>query len=274
VREGNLETKRLTFDRIDSLTALVSPLIPGNFRHGFTTKIGGVSPPPFDGLNLGDKWGDSQENVAENRRRLRSVAGTDTLLAVSQVHGTRVLCVSSWTDSEEVRQEEADGLCSDAVGVGISVHVADCVPVLMADPKTGGCAALHAGWRGTVAGMGPAGVTAMMANFGSRARDLRVALGPCIGPCCFEVGPEVLEQVEAAWPGARAAGIVLQFGERRPHIDLRLLLQLQLAHAGVSPENIDTTRACTFCDPAKRFYSYRRAGRSTGQMVGFIVRAR
>jgi hypothetical protein len=253
---------------------MVSPRIPEDFRHGFTTKMGGVSPAPFDGLNLGDKWGDTQENVAENRRRLRKVAGTETLLAVSQVHGTRVLRVSAGDDPQQVRAEEADGLCSDAVGVGISVHVADCVPVLMADPRTGACAALHAGWRGTVAGMGPAGVVAMVANFGGQVRDLRVALGPCIGPCCFEVGPEVLDQIEAAWPGARQAGIVLQFGERRPHVDLRLLLQWQLTHAGVLPENIDTTRACTFCDPAKRFYSYRRAGRSTGQMVGFIVRAR
>lgn len=253
---------------------MVSPRIPENFRHGFSTKIGGVSPPPFDGLNLGDKWGDTQENVEENRRRLCLVAGTPTMLAVSQVHGTRVLRVSAGADPQQVRAQEADGLCTDTVGLGISVHVADCVPVLMADPRTGGCAALHAGWRGTVAGMGPAGVFAMSTNFGSQPRDLRVALGPCIGPCCFEVGPEVVDQVEAAWPGARHAGVVMQFGERRPHVDLRLLLQLQLTHVGVMPENIDTTRACTFCDPAKRFYSYRRAGRSTGQMVAFIVRAR
>lgn len=269
-----METKKLAFDRANSLTVLVSPRIPENFRHGFTTRLGGVSPPPFDGLNLGDRWGDTRENVEENRRRLRKAAGTDTMLAVSQVHGTRVLRISAGVDAQQVRAEEADGLCSDNVGMGISVHVADCVPVLMADPYRGACAALHAGWRGTVAGMGPAGVAAMATSFGSRPRDLRVALGPCIGSCCFEVGPEVVDQVEAAWPGARAAGIVLQFGERRPHVDLRLLLQLQLTHAGVLPENIDATRACTFCDPAKRFYSYRRAGRSTGQMVGFIVRSR
>jgi polyphenol oxidase len=269
-----LETKDLAYDRTGSLAAMVSPRIPKNFRHGFSTRRGGVSPPPFDSLNLGDKWGDTKENVEENRRRLRKVAGTDTMLAVSQVHGTRVLRVSAGADPQQVRAEEADGLCSDAVGLGISIHVADCVPVLMADPRTGACAALHAGWRGTVAGMGPAGVAAMVANFGSRPRDLRVALGPCIGPCCFEVGPEVRDQVESAWPGARAASIVLQFGERRPHVDLRLLLQSQLAHSGILPENIDATRACTSCDPGQRFYSYRRAGRSTGQMVGFIVRVR
>jgi polyphenol oxidase len=269
-----LENKRLAFDRTGSLTVMVSPRLPENFRHGFTTKLGGVSPAPFDGLNLGDKWGDTQENVEENRRRLRQVAGTDTVLAVSQVHGTRVLHVSAGADAQQVRAQEADGLCSDEPGVGLCVHVADCVPILMADPATGACAALHAGWRGTVAGMGPAGVAAMAANFGSQARDLRVALGPCIGSCCFEVGPEVVDQVEATWPGARAAGIVLQFGDHRPHVDLRLLLQLQLVHAGVLFDNIDTTRACTFCDPGKRFYSYRRAGRSTGQMVGFIVRSR
>ena len=269
-----METKRLNFDRTGVLTVMVSPGIPDGFRHGFTTRLGGVSPAPFAGLNLGDKWGDAPTNVEENRRRLCQVAGTDTLLAVSQVHGTRVLRVAAGADAPQVRAEEADGLCSDEPGLGISVHVADCVPILMADPVTGACAALHAGGRGTVAGMSQAGVAAMIANFGSQARHLRVALGPCIGACCFEVGPEVVDQVEAAWPGARAAGIVLQFGERRPHVDLRLLLQHQLAHAGVLLENIDTTRACTHCDPAQRFYSYRRDGRRTGQMVGFIVCAR
>ena len=253
---------------------MVSPGIPDIFRHGFTTKSGGISPAPFDGLNLGDKWGDTPENVAENRRRVAQASGASVILAVSQVHGTRVLRVSAGADPSRVRQEEADGLCTDAVGLGLTVHVADCVPVLMADGRTGACAALHAGWRGAVAGMGPAGVAAMVANFGCDPRDLRVALGPCIGPCCFEVGPEVADQVEAAWPGARAAGIVIQFGQRRPHVDLRLLLQWQLAHAGVPLQHIDATKACTFCDPAQRFYSYRRAGRRTGQMVGFIVRVR
>jgi len=97
--------------------------------------------------------------------------------------------VAAGNAPDGVKGEQADGLCSDVVGLGLSVHTADCVPVLFADPRTGACAALHAGWRGTVAGMGPAGVRALVDNFGCQPGDLRVALGPCIAPCCFEVGP-------------------------------------------------------------------------------------
>jgi copper oxidase (laccase) domain-containing protein len=121
--------------------------------------------------------------------------------------------------------------------------------------------------------MASAGVAALVANFGCRPLDLRAALGPCIAPCCFEVGPEVVADVESAWPGARAAGIVVQGGPR-PHVDLRRLLRLQLQTAGLLPEHIDASEACTHCDPAGRFYSYRRFGRRTGQLVGFVVRSR
>jgi hypothetical protein len=252
---------------------LVSAIMPRCFRHGFTTRAGGVSEAPFDTLNLGGKWGDAAESVAENRRRLLVVSGAAAMFAVSQVHGTQVVRVAANARPDEVRGEQADGLCSDIVGLGLSVHVADCVPVLLADARTGACAALHAGWRGTVAGMAAAGMAALVENFGCRPTDVRAALGPCIGPCCFEVGPEVVAAVESACPGARARGVVVPQAENRPHVDLRRLLRLQLEAAGVLGENIDACEACTHCDPAGRFYSFRRAGRRTGQLVGFIVRA-
>jgi hypothetical protein len=251
---------------------LVSAVIPSCFRHGFTTRAGGVSAAPFDTLNLGGKWGDAAESVTENRRRLQAVSGVGAMFAVSQVHGTRVVRVGADGRPDEVKREQADGLCSDVVGLGLSVHVADCVPVLLADARTGACAALHAGWRGTVAGMAAAGMAALVENFGCRPTDVRAALGPCIGPCCFEVGPDVVAAVESAWPDAHAKGVVVPQAERRPHVDLRSLLRLQLEAAGVLGENIDACEACTSCDPAGRFYSFRRAGRRTGQLVGFIVR--
>jgi YfiH family protein len=250
---------------------LQSSTIPASFRHGFSTRAGGVSPAPYHSLNLGSKWGDSPENVAENRRRLLAASGARAMVRVSQKHGTHVVRVTAGDDPETVKGMEADGLCSDEAGLGLSVHVADCVPVLIADPRTGACAALHAGWRGTVAGVTMAGVKALADGFGCRPEDLRVALGPCIGPCCFDVGAEVVAAFEAAWPGAHAADIVVERSGFQPRIDLRQCLRLQFQAAGVLPESIDASADCTNCDPAGRFYSFRHSGRLTGQLVGFIV---
>jgi len=151
------------------------------------------------------------------------------------------------------------------------VHVADCAPVLIADPRTGACAALHAGWRGTVAGVAPAGVETLARGFGCRPEDLRVALGPCIGPCCFDVGLQVVAAFETAWPGARAAGVVMETAGFQPRIDLRRCLRLQFQEAGVLPENIEVSSDCTHCDPGRPLLflpPFRPSDRPVG---GFIV---
>ena len=269
-----METRSLRADTGSDIPLVVSSVMPAGFRHGFTTRAGGVSVAPFDSLNLGWKWGDDQARVAENHRRLLSISGAKVLLRVSQVHGTRVLRAREHDAPDTVAAAQADGLATDEVGLGLSVHVADCTPILMACPTTGACAALHAGWRGTVAGMAGQGVRAMAEQFGCRPRDLRVALGPCIGPCCFEVGPEVAAAFLAALPAALGSGVIHAVPGRKAHIDLRRFQRLELEAAGVLPESIDASTACTFCDPAGRFFSFRRAGRATGQLVGFVVRTK
>lgn len=258
-----------------SLPLLVSPSLEPHFRHGFTTRAGGVSGPPFDSLNFGRKWGDDGARVDENHRRLLAAAGMPVMYAATQVHGARIVRVRAGDDPATVRREEADGLCSDSPNLALAIYVADCVPVLLADPVTGAFAAIHSGWRGTVAGVVAAGVATLVQEFGSRPADLRAALGPAIGPCCFEVGPEVVAAFEALSPDARQNGIVrlIRPGPHKPHVDLRLYLRLQLQQAGLRPEHIDACAACTVCDDQGRFYSYRRFGRATGQMVGFIGRA-
>jgi YfiH family protein len=125
---------------------------------------------------------------------------------------------------------------------------------------------VHAGWRGTVAGVLPAAIETLAREYGTAPSDLRIAFGPSIGPCCFEVGPEVAAAF-ALWPGA----VVEQSG-RKPHVDLRLTLRQQALGAGVAVEAIDSGAACTMCDPEGRFYSYRRDASRTGQHAGFITR--
>jgi YfiH family protein len=244
------------------------------FVHGFTTRAGGVSAPPFDTLNLGGKWGDDPAAVGENRRRLESAVGGPILVA-RQVHGTAVARVRAGDSPSEIARLEADGLCTDVAGLRVGVFVADCVPALIADPRTGACAAVHAGWRGTVAGILPATVQVLSIEFGARPSDLRVALGPAIGPCCFEVGPEVVAAFEALVPDARARGIVLPSPRGLPgkaQVDLKRCNRLLLERAGVAPEAIEAGPECTCCAP-ERFFSFRRDGGATGQLMGAIGRA-
>jgi YfiH family protein len=252
---------------------LASSRMPAMFRHGFTTRLGGVSHAPFNWLNLGWKWGDDAAHVEENHRRICAAAGVGAMLRLSQVHGARVVRVGRDHDGGRLAAVEGDGLCTDQAGLALSIHVADCTPILMGCARTGACAALHAGWRGTVLGMARAGVESLQREFGCSPDDLHVALGPCIGRCCFEVGPEVIEAFVRAMPDARDAGVIDAGLGGRPHIDLRRFQRLQLHAAGVLPENIDASDACTLCDAQGRFFSYRGAGRATGQSIGFIVRS-
>ena len=249
---------------------LTSAVLPERFRHGFTTRVGGVSAAPFDTLNLGGRWGDRREDVLENRRRVQLAAGGQAIFFATQVHGREVARVEQGTTPDGLMAIDADAVFTTLPEVPVGVYVADCVPILVADERTGACAAVHAGWRGTVAGVLAAAVARLVADAGARAADLRVAIGPSIGPCCFEVGPEVVAAVEAAFPAARAAGAILERSPR-PHVDLPRLNRMAAEGAGVSPDAIDVAGLCTSCDRG-RFYSYRRDHGRTGQLAAFVVR--
>jgi polyphenol oxidase len=249
---------------------LVSKLLPKDFVHGFTSRAGGISGPPFSSLNLGMKWGDARENVVENRRRLLLAVAAPAFHVARQVHGPRVLVVAQGASVERTAAEEADALCTDASGIALAVYVADCVPVLLADPRSGAFAAVHAGWRGTVAGVIGETVAALTTNYGARPADLRVALGPAIGRCCFEVGAEVVAAFAAAVPDSTE--VIVETPGAKPHIDLRRALRIMLERAGVAPGSIDAETACTSCDPEGRFFSYRRDRGLTGQHMAFINR--
>ena len=234
------------------------------FLHGFPERTGGVSAGPRASLNLGFRWGDEREHVEENRRRLAAFAGYDpaALEATRHVHGTAVWRVG------EPRSESAeyDGMVCDRPGPVLAAFAADCIPLLFAEPEARVIGAAHAGWRGTVGGIAR-NVVARMVELGARADRVRVALGPSIGPCCFEVGPEVVEQFRAAFgdlPGMVVAG------PKKDHIDLRVATRAVLERAGVQPEHIDASPPCTRCE-AERFFSYRRDGTGGGVHMAFIA---
>jgi len=254
------------------LPLLQSAVIPPGFRHGFTTRRGGVSEGPFASLNLGGRWGDDPARLAENQRRFRAAAGSDAIHFATQVHGRTVAAVAAGDPPDATARREADAVVTAASDTWVGVYVADCVPIVVADARTGACAAVHAGWRGTVAGVLGETLARMVSAYRARPEDLRVAIGPSIGPCCFEVGPEVVAAVEEADPGARAEGAIIASSPRE-HVDLWVLNQRQALSFGVPAEAVGVARLCTSCDSA-RFFSYRRdfakLGRKTGQMAAFI----
>ncbi len=241
-----------------------SPVVPSEgFIHGFPERSGGVSTGVRASLNLGKRWGDDEANVITNRHLLAAHAGYDPaeLQVTRHVHGTRV-----WRVGEPLAADaEFDGLVCDRVGPVLGAFAADCIPILFAEPDARVCGAAHAGWRGTVGGVA-ANVIARMAEVGGRPARIRVALGPSIGPCCFEVGPEVVAEFRAAF--GEVPGMVVA-GPHKDHIDLRVATRFVLERAGVEPEAIDDRPPCTRCE-GDRFFSYRRDGKAGGVHMGFI----
>jgi len=248
----------------DQIDVLRSPVIPSDgFVHGFPARTGGVSEGTRGSLNLGYRWGDDTTKVTENRRLLAVHEGyePDALVVTKHVHGIKVFRVGD----EMPDPPEFDGLVSDKTGTVLGAFAADCVPMVFADPVARVCGACHAGWRGTVNGVGSEVVNSMVA-MGSKPENIRVALGPSIAACCFEVGPEVVEQfVEAL---GRVPGLVVD-GPKKEHIDLRVAHRHILEKIGVLAEHIDTSPPCTKCNPDE-WFSYRRDGKGGGVHMGFI----
>ena len=227
---------------------------PANVQALATTRVGGVSAPPFDTLNLAAHVGDDPAAVAENRSRLVRAAGLPAEPRwLSQVHGCRVV------DADAAAAGcEADAASTDRPGVVCAVLTADCLPVLFCDAAGTRVAAAHAGWRGLAGGV----LEAAVAGFGGG--EVLAWLGPAIGPDAFEVGPEV----RAAFVDRdRAAEAAFRPGrEGRYWADLYTLARQRLAAAGVT--TVSGGGLCTYHD-AERFYSYRRDGQ-TGRMASLV----
>lgn len=198
---------------------------------------------------------------------VRAVAGRALpLWTLRQVHGREV----RWIDSAGPQpwsglRPEGDALLTRRRGEAIGIRVADCVPILLCDPRRGILGAVHAGWRGMVAGVLRAAIAAMTAA-GAQPRDIRLAMGPAIGACCFEVGPEVVQAFRAADPQADRS---IHAGPR-PRIDLLDANRRQAVASGVPEAQIASAGLCTQCR-AELLVSYRRSGGGAGRMTGLIA---
>ncbi len=237
-----------------------SPILAA-VRHGFSTRQGGVSTGRYESLNLSSKWGDDPSHVEENRRRFAAEGGFHParLFTVRQVHGANVVRIRPGMTPSDVAALEADALVTDVEGVALAIGTADCVPILIGD-GLGRVAAVHAGWRGTLANIVGAAVHALV-ELGAQVDHLRAALGPCICRRCFEVGPEVAERFLPLRGSVDLSGA-------KPHVDLRLANVVLLARSGV--RTVDAAVPCTMCE-RERFFSYRRDGAQIGQQLSFVA---
>jgi polyphenol oxidase len=242
---------------------LLSSALLAGFPHGFSTRRGGGAGQPFDSLSFATSAGEEATSVEANWRALGSATGL-AFARVRQVHGDRVVVAREATGPIE----EADAIVSLAPGVAACVAVADCVPILIGDPRSGAVAAVHAGWRGTLARAAARAVDALGREAGANPADLLAAIGPAIGPCCYEVSPDLAQYFRDDL-GDRVA-TVRSAGSR---VDLWLANELVLRKAGLSRERIEVLGRCTACE-AETFFSHRRDRGRTGRQVGFIAPAR
>jgi polyphenol oxidase len=245
------------------MIALRSALLhEAGFPHGFSLRTGGVSEGAYRSLNLGRSVGDDPERVAENHLIFaRAIAfAPGRLFEASQVHGRAVISIDRASDVAATRKVEADALVTRAKGAALGVRTADCVPILIADPKSGAVAAVHAGWRGVVQRVLDAALDALDAD----PKSLIAAIGPHIRADQFEVSDEVAAQIARESHGAP---VVLP-REPRPHVDLALAIRAQLEARGV--EAIDDVGGCTVGEP-DRFFSHRRDQGITGRHLAVIA---
>jgi YfiH family protein len=220
-------------------------------------------------MNLSDLNGDEAVSVAENWRRLhQSLAPNLTFARLIQVHGSEVIIVTRENAAERPR---ADAMVTGEPGVILGIFTADCVPVLLSAARARVSGALHAGWRGVLGGVAGAGVAAMN-SLGAAPGVIRAALGPSIGPCCFEIERELAERFTAEIPDARRFRREGRTG--KAYLDLRAIVREQLIAAGVTPGAIESFGPCTRC-AADRYFSRRAAGGAvTGLQLSFAGFAR
>jgi polyphenol oxidase len=242
--------------------------LPG-IQHGFSTRRGKPGP-PGSSFNLGYTQWDTPESVAENRRLfLTALKLRDARLAtLHQIHSDRVYIIKD--NLGQWNQPEGDALITRAEGIAIGVQMADCLPVLVADPLSGAIAAVHSGWRGTLARLLLKTIREMQKAFSCDPANLIVAIGPGIRACCFEVEGDVISLFDREYHKDSLS----IFGERRPGkflLDLVGALRIQLKEAGADPRNIHDSGACTRCNVAEFFSHRAEAGRS-GRMMAVIGR--
>ena len=242
-------------------------------RHGFSTRLGGVSEGIYESMNLSFSRGDDPAAVRENFARFCQAIGThhENVVISAQEHHTVIYKATAADRGRGVTRErgytDIDGLMTDQAGVVLCTQYADCVPLFFVDPLRRVVATSHSGWKGTVARIGAVTVERMCQEYGCRREDILVGIGPSIGPCCFEVDAPVYEAFTAL--ALFDGGCFRQRGDKFD-IDLWEINRRILTEAGIKESHITVTDLCTRCYP-EVFWSHRATGGQRGSLAGFIA---
>lgn len=238
--------------------------IPG-LQHGFSIRRSDAGAQPSESFNLGYTAWDSDDRVDQNRRLfLSSINLSDARLAtLRQIHSCRIHIIKEVPD--KWNPLSGDGLLTAMRGAALAVQTADCVPVLIADPRSGAIAAIHSGWRGTLQEIAFHSVRLMQSSFGGNPADFLVALGPCIRSCCYEVGKEVYD------PFLRNHARIQKSTTKQGKyfLDLPGIIEAQLRKAGAGRNHIYDLGLCTCCN-TDTFFSYRAEGEDSGRLMAVI----
>lgn len=257
----------MTFSQINGVRYYSFDIFPKSVKQAVFTRQGGVSPTPWNTLNVGGTVGDDKDRVRENRARSFGALNRplDSLFDVWQVHSTDVVFAEAPRPAD-VDHYKADIIFTNKPEVTLYMRFADCVPILFHDPTIGVVGIAHAGWLGTIRGASTAAVQAMIKHFGSRPGNILAAIGPSIGVDHYEVGPEVILQVEKAF-GADAKRLIVH-RESKTFLDLWTANRIQLENSGV--DKIEVAGLCTACH-LDDWFSHRAEKGKTGRFGALIA---
>jgi len=188
--------------------------------------------------------------------------------SLNQIHSTRVVVFDGPVKAEVISQGEGDALVTNQTQFLLVVRTADCVPVLLVDQKTGVIGAIHAGWRGAVGGIVPKTIQTCVEQFGSNVAHMHVAIGPSIGPCCYEIDAQVVEPLQTRYPDW--IGVLQETKEGKAMLDLKKLIWHQILASGIPEQQVEQIEECTHCRD-DLFFSYRREGKVNGTMMSGIM---
>lgn len=242
--------------------------------HAFTTRFGGVSGGIYSSLNLGANRGDAPADVQANYEIICTELGTgsERLVPTKQVHGDTVKIVTSEDSLGDILKPvpyEADALVTTERLLPLIIYTADCMPILMQDARGGCVGACHAGWRGTVLDITGKTVRTMLTLTGSNPKCLTAAIGPGIGPCCFEAGSEVIQAVTDLL-GDDGRQFISPPEDGKAMIDLPAINKFLIMLSGVPEENISVSPECTYCNHEK-YWSHRHSGGHRGSQASIIM---
>lgn len=234
--------------------------------HGFMGRRGGKSVGPYAGLNVSYRVGDDAKIVSQNVCDMKLAVGIHDgrIITMKQIHGDQIIDVK---DRNIKEAGEGDGMKTGETEAFLGILTADCVPILFVAPEHKIVAVVHAGWRGTLAGIASKMVQLLNSQHGISPGGIEAALGPAIGPCCYEVKEDVSRPLVERW--GKIAELCVEHRDGKTYLDLRRLNRAILEQAGVSSQQIYHVGPCTSCAPDE-FFSYRREKKATGRQISFI----